>query len=148
MSGMAATPHRADNAQLAALLQTGKSKKNLTSTPFAVCRRGGVDQYSRQVRGSWPKPARTSFACKCNKFGRNQTLIAEGKPRLVGVREVLMRNISLALSAIIVAVVLASFTPIPWSTAPHQGRILASISTADLTAAAGTLPASEQADSF
>jgi hypothetical protein len=59
-----------------------------------------------------------------------------------------MRNIGLALGAIMVVVVLGSFAPITWSTAPASLSAAGSISPTDLTRAAGTLPVSEQADAF
>jgi hypothetical protein len=58
-----------------------------------------------------------------------------------------MRNIGLALGAIMVIVVLGSFAPI-WSSAPTHLSAAGSISPADLTGAAGTLPVSGQADAF
>jgi hypothetical protein len=59
-----------------------------------------------------------------------------------------MRNIGLALGAMMVVVVLGSFAPITWSTVPAGLSAPESISPADLTRAAGTLPVSEQADAL
>ena len=59
-----------------------------------------------------------------------------------------MRSISVALAVIVLAVVVGSFAPIPWSTAPTSGSAAGSISPTDLTHAAGTLPMSEQAETF
>jgi hypothetical protein len=59
-----------------------------------------------------------------------------------------MRSISLALGAIIVVVVLGSFAPITWSTAPNSPSAAGSISPTDLTRAAGTLALSEHVDAF
>ena len=59
-----------------------------------------------------------------------------------------MRNIGLALGAIMVVVVLGSFAPISWSTAPDGASAVGSISPTDLTRTAGTLPVSQQADAF
>ncbi|MFL5110228.1 MAG: hypothetical protein ACJ8DL_05900 [Microvirga sp.] len=59
-----------------------------------------------------------------------------------------MRNIGITLGAVAVAVLLASFAPISWSTTPHLTTVLASISPTDLTIGYGTLPMAEQADAF
>jgi hypothetical protein len=59
-----------------------------------------------------------------------------------------MRNIGLALGAIMVIVVLGSFAPITWSSAPSNLSAAGSISPTELTYHAGALPVSEQADAF
>ena len=73
------------------------------------------------------------------------TASVAGRSRMAA-EEDFMRNIGLALGAIMVVVVLGSFAPITWSTAPTSLSAAGSISPTDLTRAAGTLPVSEQAD--
>ena len=59
-----------------------------------------------------------------------------------------LRNIGIILGAVALAVLLASFAPISWSTTPHLTTVLASISPTDLTIGYGKLPMAEQADAF
>ena len=54
-----------------------------------------------------------------------------------------MRNLGIILSAVALAVLLASFAPISWSTTPHLPTVLASISPTDLTIGYGKLPMAE-----
>ena len=71
-----------------------------------------------------------------------------GRSRVsIAAEEAFMRNIGLALGAIMVIVLLGSFAPMSWSTAPAPSAV-GSISPTDLTRAAGTLSVSEQADAF
>jgi len=59
-----------------------------------------------------------------------------------------LRNIGIILGAVALAVLLASFAPISWSTTPHLATVLPSISPTDLTIGYGKLPMAEQADAF
>jgi hypothetical protein len=83
------------------------------STPFAVCASNRIREYSAQQG----KTANQLTSDYTRSVDATVILVARRTLR-ASAEEVSMRNIGIALAAIVIAVVLGSFAPITWSTAP------------------------------
>jgi hypothetical protein len=104
------------------MLQAGKSRKILTSTPFAVCGSIRGDEYSTPSEGKLAKASKNFVRVDVPQVlprsrydwrGDNRTLLGLGE-------EVLMRNTGLALGAIVVAAGRSVYVE-PASGAPAEG---------------------------